>query len=82
MQGQGPPQGPYGGYGPPPPMQQPYGYGPPQPYGYGPPGPPMVVVQQTTNIVKAPFKHTVHVVLDVVTCGGWIPVHLICWALH
>lgn len=67
----GPPQGPYGGYPPPPPQQ----YYPPQ-YAQ----PPVVYVQQT--MVKAPFNHTVHVVLDVLTCGGWIPIHLICWALH
>jgi hypothetical protein len=33
-------------------------------------------------MVKAPFNHTVHIVLDVLTCGGWLVVHLICWALH
>lgn len=65
--------------------QGPYGYGPnhnqpPQsPYGYGPPQAPVIV----NNVIqKAPFNHTIHIVLDVVTCGGWLIIHLICWALH
>lgn len=71
----GPPQGPYGGY---PPNQ----YPPPQHGYYQPQQQPVVYVQQTTAVVKAPFNHGVHIVLDVVTCGGWIPIHLICWAVH
>jgi hypothetical protein len=74
MYGQPPPgpQGPWGGY--PPPQQQPY----------YPPHPQQVVVQHqiTTHMVKAPFNHGVHIVLDLVTCGTWIPIHLICWAVH
>lgn len=30
--------------------------------------------------VKAPFRHTPHLVLDVLSCGAWIPIHLIVWA--
>ncbi len=45
-----------------------------------------VNVRQTTYVdggyYKAPFNHTVHIVLDVLTCGSWIPIHLICWACH
>ncbi|HVH46111.1 MAG TPA: hypothetical protein VM925_27365 [Labilithrix sp.] len=67
---------------------------PPGPYGYGPPLPqhypqhphytptPAAYVQQTTLIFEPPFKHTLHVVLDIVTCGIWIPIHLLCWALY
>lgn len=33
-------------------------------------------------MMKAPFNHGVHIVLDFVTCGAWIPIHLICWAVH
>jgi hypothetical protein len=66
-------QGPYGyGYGAPPPQQH---YYPPQP-------PAVVYVQQQPMFIKAPFNHTVHIILDIVTCGGWVPIHLICWALH
>lgn len=62
----------YGGYGPPPPQQQ---Y--PQ---YHQPPPPTVYVQ--TQVVKAPFNHTPHVVLTLFTCGGWLPIWLIIWACH
>lgn len=41
-----------------------------------------VVVYVQQNVVKAPFKHGLHLVLDVVTCGLWLPIHLIAWALH
>lgn len=78
---QGPPQGPPygGGYGPPQQQPQyPQQY-PPQPY-YQPPPQPFVVVQN--NVIKAPFNHTIHIILDVVTCGGWLIIHLICWAVH
>ena len=26
------------------------------------------------------FDHTIHLVLDILTCGAWFPIHLICWA--
>ena len=61
---------------------QPY---PPQPYPQPYPQTAVYVnnVQHTTAVImKAPFNHTVHIVLDVVTCGGWIPIHLICWIAH
>lgn len=28
------------------------------------------------------FNHTIHFVLDIVTCGAWLPVHLLCWILR
>jgi len=67
--------------------QPPNGYGPPpqQPYYQQPQGPQVVYVQApatTVVIAKAPFNHTIHIVLDVLTCGGWLIVHLICWACH
>lgn len=45
---------------------------------------------QTTQVVvgggggyyKAPFNHVPHVILDVITLGLWLPIHLICWACH
>jgi hypothetical protein len=63
--------------------QGPYGPNDPryQQQPYYPQPPPVVYVQQPI-MVKAPFNHTVHIVLDVVTCGTWLPIHLICWALH
>lgn len=27
------------------------------------------------------FNHGVHVILDIVTCGLWLPVHLLLWAM-
>jgi hypothetical protein len=67
---------------------QPQQYQQPYPQQQAPPV--MVVVQQhqhqmqaqTTYIVKAPFSHGLHIVLDIFTCGAWIPIHLICWAIH
>lgn len=44
-----------------------------------------VSVRQSTQVnvhVKAPFNHVLHLVLDVLTCGMWIPVHLLCWMAH
>jgi hypothetical protein len=40
-----------------------------------------VIVQQQPQMmfVKAPMNHGLHIVLDVVTCGAWIPIHFICW---
>jgi hypothetical protein len=75
---QGPPPGPYG-YGPPSPQQQQYPQQQQQPY-YVQAPPPVVYVQN--NTMKAPFNHTVHIVLDFVTCGGWLIVHLICYLAH
>lgn len=64
----------------------PYGYGapPPQQYQqpYYPPQPPMPVVYMQQTVVKAPFNHTIHIVFDVLSCGAWLPIHLICWAVH
>jgi hypothetical protein len=65
------PQHPQAQYQQPYPMQQP---------------PVQVFVQQNqhaaTYVVKAPFSHGLHIVLDIFTCGAWIPIHLICWAIH
>ncbi len=64
--------------------QPPYGYRPPPPppqYGYGYQPPPQVVYVQT-QLVKAPFSHGGHIVLDILSCGMWIPLHLIIWACH
>lgn len=45
---------------------------------------PSVNVRQDTRVdVRGPgFNHALHIVLDILTCGMWIPIHLICWALH
>lgn len=79
----GPPNnngGPFGQY---PPTQQ-YGqYGQPHqqyPQQYHQPAP--IVVQQTTNVVKAPFNHTPHLILTILTCGGWLPIWIICAVCH
>ncbi len=41
-------------------------------------------VRQATYIdIQGPgFNHGLHLVLDLVTCGAWLPIHLLCWALH
>jgi hypothetical protein len=47
-----------------------------------------VSVRQATYVdagprfYKAPFNHALHLVLDLITCGAWVPIHLICWACH
>ncbi|WP_394824977.1 hypothetical protein [Pendulispora albinea] len=73
-QGQGG-HGPGNPYGPPPPQ-----YPPPQ---YSPQyqQPPVVYVQ-APQVIKAPFNHTPHIVLTFLSCGAWLPIWLICWALH
>lgn len=48
---------------------------------YGQPQQVVNVVQQNV-MVKAPFNHGIHILLDVITCGAWIPVHLICLVAH
>ncbi|NUP10700.1 MAG: hypothetical protein HOW73_32045 [Polyangiaceae bacterium] len=94
----GPPPGhapQWGAYPPPPaqggyPMQPhqhhaPYYQPQPGPYGYGPsPMQPQINVIQQSNVmvVKAPFNHGIHIALDIFTCGAWIPIPLICWAVH
>lgn len=60
------------------PQQQPY-YQHQQPY--QPPQQQIFMMQQTA-ILKAPFNHGIHIVLDVLTCGVWIPVHIICALAH
>ncbi len=59
--------------------QQPYPY----PYPYPPQQMPAIYIQQNagTVVVKAPFNHGVHLVLDVITCGAWLPLHLLIWAI-
>lgn len=72
---------PYGnGYGPPPPGSPYPQYQQPQ-YQQQPYYPPQVVYVQNT-VIKSPFNHTVHIVFDVLSCGSWLPIHLICWACH
>lgn len=71
---QGPPQGPYG-YGPPP--SQPQHYYPPQP------GQPIVYVQPPQVVIaKAQFSHGKHLLVDILSCGAWIPFHILLWLLH
>jgi predicted RNA-binding Zn-ribbon protein involved in translation (DUF1610 family) len=41
------------------------------------------VRQQTRIEVRGPgFNHGIHIFLDLISCGFWIPIHLLCWALH
>lgn len=50
-----------------------------------PPSQQLIVVQQNNAgavFVKPPFNHGFHLVLDVLTCGAWIPVHIICALVH
>ena len=42
----------------------------------------VVVNTVVNNSYDRGFNHTVHLVLDVLTCGAWIPVHLLCWILY
>jgi hypothetical protein len=39
-----------------------------------------VVVNNVIN--PSYFDHTLHIVLDIFTCGGWIPIHLLCYILY
>ncbi len=41
-------------------------------------------LQQATYVnIRGPgFNHGLHFVLDLITCGAWLPIHLLCWALH
>ena len=41
----------------------------------------MNVVQQAV-VVRAPFRHGIHLFLDLITFGAWLPIHLLCFALH
>ena len=50
---------------------------PPPPPWYPPP--PQVVVYNN-NVQRPPsFSHGIHIVLDVLTCGAWLPFHLLIW---
>lgn len=56
----------------------------PLPQNYQPHPPPAayaapVFMQQTT--VQAGFNHGPHVVLDLLSCGLWIPMHILFWVL-
>lgn len=50
----------------------------PRPYAYPPPPP----IQNTYIQVSQPFNHALHILLDFVTCGFWLPVHMVLWATH
>lgn len=44
-----------------------------------------VSVRQSTQVnvhVKAPFNHGLHLVLDLLTCGLWLPIHFLAWILR
>lgn len=43
-----------------------------------------VNVRQETyvDVHRPPFNHGLHIVLDVLTCGAWLPIHILCWMLH
>ena len=39
--------------------------------------------QETYIDARSPaFNHGLHLILDLVTCGGWLPIHFLCWILH
>lgn len=71
-------QNPYG-YGPPPPSQQP-GYPPQQGYPPQYQQPPQMIVVQNT-MARQGFNHTPHIVISFLTCGTWLPIYLLIWAL-
>ncbi len=56
--------------------------GPPPPQAYAPPQQYFPTAQHVTVNVPRPFNHALHVVLDLITCGFWIPVHILLWVLH
>ena len=41
-------------------------------------------VNQSTyvDVRGAGFNHGLHIVLDIITCGAWIPIHILCWVLR
>lgn len=61
-------------YGPPRDQIQSNSWGPLPPYP-PPPGPVFI------NMPR-PFNHAPHLIADLLTCGFWLPVHLIAWAVH
>jgi len=74
MYNQGPPFPPHPPHPPHPPQGQ---------YGYGPPPQQVIYVQAPPAVmVKPPFNHTPHLVIDFLSCGAWLPFHLIIWACH
>lgn len=48
--------------------------------------PPQIQVQPQPVFVQMnaprPFNHGPHVLADLMTCGLWIPAHLLLWVLH
>jgi hypothetical protein len=46
------------------------------------------VSQRTTVVIEGDndeyveFDHTIHLVLDLFSCGLWVPIHLLCYLLH
>jgi hypothetical protein len=57
-------------------------YGPPPPLAYQPPPQYWPTAQHVTVNMPRPFNHGLHVVLDLLTCGFWIPVHILLWVVH
>lgn len=39
-------------------------------------------MQRPVVMMKPPFNHGAHLVIDLLTCGAWIPFHLILWLVH
>jgi len=40
------------------------------------------VYVQNNNRSDRGFNHGIHIILDVLTFGLWLPFHLLCWACH
>lgn len=76
-------QDPYGQnpYGHPPHNQYPNNQHPQYGYYQQPYQPPVVYVQPMP-MRKPEFNHTPHVIITLLTCGGWLPFWLILWACH
>jgi len=51
------------------------GLPPPAPAAYYPAGPVFINAPR-------PFNHLPHLMADAISCGLWLPVHLLLWALH
>lgn len=56
---------------------------PPEPE-YGPPRAHMPYPPAPNINIYAPrrFNHGLHLALDFITCGFWVPVHLALWVAH
>lgn len=47
-----------------------------------PPASKPALERASSSALKTPFKHDFHVILDVLSCGFWLPVHILLATVH